>query len=131
MPVTEAPVDKVAVVVLDGVKVGEAVTLEEGVTAPEFVVDMVALVVMVIVLLGVTGGVFDVVAAAVRDAVSVAVEEGVAVWLELAVNVSVEDGVVVGTAVRVEIADLEDDDEPVLVLVTEAVIDAVTVGLAV
>ena len=49
LPVTEAPVDKVAVVVLLGVKVGEAVTLEEGVAAPEFVVDMVALVVVVIV----------------------------------------------------------------------------------
>lgn len=71
LPVTEAPVDKVAVVVLLGVKVGEAVTLEEGVTAPEFVVDMVALVVVVIVLLGVTCAVCDSVIAAVREAVCV------------------------------------------------------------
>ena len=53
VPVTEAPVDKVAVVVLDGVNVGDAVVLEEGVGAPELVVVIVTVVLTVIVLLGV------------------------------------------------------------------------------
>ena len=53
VPETEAPVDKVAVVVLDGVNVGDAVVLEEGVGAPELVVVIVTVVLTVIVLLGV------------------------------------------------------------------------------
>ena len=53
VPETEAPVDKVAVVVLDGVNVGDAVVLEEGVEAPELVVVIVTVVLTVIVLLGV------------------------------------------------------------------------------
>ena len=53
MPVTEAPLDRVAVVVLDGVNVGDAVVLEEGVCAAEFVVVIVTVVLTVIVLLGV------------------------------------------------------------------------------
>ena len=53
VPVTEAPVDKVAVVVLDGVKVGDAVVEEEGVGPPEFVVVIVRVGLTVIVLLGV------------------------------------------------------------------------------
>jgi hypothetical protein len=53
VPVTEAPLDRVAVVVLDGVNVGDAVVLEEGVCAAEFVVVIVTVVLTVIVLLGV------------------------------------------------------------------------------
>ena len=53
VPETEAPVDKVDVVVLDGVNVGDAVVLEEGVEAPELVVVIVTVVLTVIVLLGV------------------------------------------------------------------------------
>ncbi len=53
VPETDAPADRVAVVVLDGVNVGDAVVEEEGVGAPEFVVVIVTVVLTVIVLLGV------------------------------------------------------------------------------
>ena len=75
---TEAPLERVAVVVLDGVKVGEAVIEEEDVGAPEFVVVIVIVGLTVIVLLGVTEGVCDSVTAADREAVCVWVEEEVA-----------------------------------------------------
>jgi len=53
VPETEAPADRVAVVVFDGVNVGDAVVVKEGVCAPEFVVVIVTVVLTVIVLLGV------------------------------------------------------------------------------
>jgi hypothetical protein len=69
----------VAVVVLDGVNVGDAVVEEEGVGAPEFVVVIVTVVLTVIVLLGVTEGVCDSVTGAVKEAVCVWVEDVVTV----------------------------------------------------
>ena len=121
VPVTLAPVEREAVVDLVGVKVGDAVTLVEGVGCPEFVVDRVALDVTVAVLEAVCVAVPVAVASADREAVGVAVEEVVAVILELAVRVRVEVGVYVGMAVWVDAAVWE----PELVLDTVGIDEVV------